>query len=231
VVGTADVGLEPDAVAVNPDATLALVANFGDNTVTPLALPSLRPGRPIAVGKQPVAVAVSPKGTVALVSNYADGTVSPISLPALVAGSPIAAGQEPVALVFTPSGSTALVADFQTSSVTPIAVSSLTPGPAIAVTGNPTGIATLSTSTSVYVSGGDSVTPIDLRTGRARSAIRVGSIAEGLALAPGGGAAWVAGLDGRLIHVDLQSRRVIGSVTVGGHPSAVVIAGFEQPTG
>jgi DNA-binding beta-propeller fold protein YncE len=182
------------------------------------------------VGKQPVGVAVSPEGSLALVSNYADGTVSPISLPSLVAGSPIAAGQEPIALVFTPSGSTALVADFQTSTVTPIAVATATPGPEIAVTGNPTSIAALSTSTSVYVSGGDDVTPIDLRTGRAQTAIHVGTIAEGLALAPGGGTAWVAGIDGTLVQVDLQSRRVTGRVTVGGHPSAVVIAGFPQPT-
>ena len=86
--GTATVGLEPDAVAVTPSGTLALVANFGDNTVTPLSLPSLRPGRPIAVGRQPVAVAISPKGNLALVSDYQDGTISPITLPGLTVGTP-----------------------------------------------------------------------------------------------------------------------------------------------
>jgi hypothetical protein len=34
----------------------------------------------------------------------------------------------------------------------------------------------------------------------------------------------VAGLDGRLIHVVLDTGRVVGSVPVGGHPSALVIA-------
>ena len=39
VVGKVGVGLEPDAVAVTPDGRQALVADFGDGTVTEVHLP------------------------------------------------------------------------------------------------------------------------------------------------------------------------------------------------
>jgi len=228
VVKTATVGLEPDAVAVTPNGALALVANFGDNTVTPLALPSLRIEPAIAVGRQPVAIAVSPTGTLALVSDYEDGTVTPISLPALKAGVPVGVGAEPVALYITPDGGTALVANFQTSTVTPLSLPALVPAAPIAVAGNPTGIAG-SSATRAFVSGGDSITPIALPSRQPGAPIAVGVPAEALAVAPGGATAWVCGVDGTLIHVDLNSAAVIGQVTVGNQPSAVVIA-VSRPT-
>ncbi|MGH9079878.1 MAG: hypothetical protein ACRDYE_07380 [Acidimicrobiales bacterium] len=225
VVARATVGLEPDAVAVAPDGTEALVANFGDGTVTPLALPSLRVGRPIRVGRQPVAVAISPGGTLALVSNYQDGTVSPIDLADLAVGPPVVAGTEPDALYIMPDGRTALVADFETGLVTPIDLSSMTSRAAIPVGSNPTGLVGSSSSTTVYVSGGASVTPLSLETNRPGAPLGIGTTAQCLALAPGARSAWVCGGDGTLVHVNLIRRSVIGRVDVGGHPSAVVIAG------
>lgn len=224
VVGHAIVGLEPDAVAVTPDGAEALVANFGDDTVTPLALPSLRVGRPIPVGRQPVAVAVSPAGNLALVSDYQDGTVTPIDLSNLTAGPPLAAGTEPDALYITPDGRTALVSDFETSLVTPIDLRSMTPGEGIPVFGNPTGIAGLRSSTTIYVSGGASLTPISLGTERPGPPIGIGTLAECLALSPGGTSAWVCGRDGTLVRVSLTRRSVTDRVQVGGQPTAVVIA-------
>jgi DNA-binding beta-propeller fold protein YncE len=166
-----------------------------------------------------------------VVANYQDATVTPIALPSLRPGPPVPAGSEPTAVLVTPDGSTALVADFQTSTVTPIRLATMTPGPAIGVAGNPTGIAARSTSTSAYVSGGDTLTPIDFTTEHAGPAIAVGALAEGVAVAPGGAAAWVSGLNGTLIHVDLRTRRVLGRVRVGGQPAAVVIAGVPPNAG
>lgn len=230
VVGRVTVGLEPDAVAVAPDGALALVANFDDNSVTPLSLPSLRAGPPIAVGRQPVSIAISPNGTLALVSNYEDGSVTPIALHTLVAQPAVGAGPEPIDVYITPDGGTALVANFQTSVVTPFRLPGLVPEPAIAVAGNPTGIAGLSPATA-YVSGGDSVTPINLQTRQPGAAIAIGTTAEGLALEPGGASAWVCGGDGTLIHLDLAAGAVVGRARVGNSPSAVVIAPGRSPSG
>ncbi len=149
--------------------------------------------------------------------------MTPISLPSLVAGTPVGVGPEPVDVFIAAGGTTALVANFQTSAVTPISLPGLVPAPAIYLAANPTGIAGLS-PTTVYVSGGDSVTPVDLLTREAGPGIDVGTTAEGLALAPDSSTAWVCGGDGTLVHVDLVNRSVIGRVTVGNQPSAVVIA-------
>ena len=138
VVGQATVGLEPDAVAVTPNGTLALVANFGDNTVTPLSLPSpaARATRSPSDGSR-WRWPSRPKGDLALVSNYEDGSVSPIALPGLTVGPPVPAGLEPTAVFITPDGATALVADFQTSTVTPINLSTMAPGAADRRRGQP----------------------------------------------------------------------------------------------
>ena len=170
IVGRVTVGLEPDAVAVTPDGSLALVANLDDNTVTPVLLPSLRAGRPIPVGRQPVSIAVSPDGRLALVADYQDGTVTPIALPSLTTSTSIPVGQEPEDVFISAAGplggATALVADFQTDSLTPIPLATRSPGKPIPVGGNPTDIAGWPSSRLVYVSGGDTVTPVDVPTGR-----------------------------------------------------------------
>ncbi|MHB1719580.1 MAG: YncE family protein, partial [Acidimicrobiales bacterium] len=49
VVSSARTGVEPDAVAVGgPGGDLALVANLGSNTVTPIDLTDMKAGAPIA---------------------------------------------------------------------------------------------------------------------------------------------------------------------------------------
>ncbi len=233
VVGSTSVGLEPDAVAVTPDGSLALVANLQDATVTPVRLPSLRAGLPISVGRQPTSIAVSPDGRLALVTNFQDGTVTPIVLPSLAPGAPIAAGQEPVSVYIAgpaqgaPPGGLALVADFQTNTLTPITLPIRVPGAPIALAANPTGIAGWPNSSTVYVSGGASVTPVQVATRTAGPAIPVGSPAEALALADHGRAAWVCTADGDLVHLDLTTGRVAGTTRIGGQPSAIAIA---QPT-
>ena len=59
VVRNVGVGVEPDAVAVAPGGTdgkgVALVANFGSDTVTPVDLGTWRAGTPVPVGTGPVA--------------------------------------------------------------------------------------------------------------------------------------------------------------------------------
>ncbi len=230
VTGSATVGLEPDAVAVTPDGSLALVANLQDDTVTPVDLPSLRTGHPVPVGREPTSVAVSPDGRLAVVTNFGDGTVTPITLPSLAGEPPIPAGQEPIAALVADRGSpgasegTVLVADFETDSLTPIPLNTRVPGPPVALGVNPTGIAGWPGAPDVYVSGGDAVVPVELAGLRAGAPVELTSAAEGLALSAGGRSAWVCAASGDLVHVDLTTGKVVGSVSVGGQPSAVAIA-------
>ncbi len=233
-VGLATVGLEPDAVAVTPNGSLALVANLLDGTVTPVSLPSLRVGTPIHVGTHPDAVAVSPNGSLALVANFGDGTVTPISLPSLVAGAPVAVGLEPDAVAFSPNGTVALVADQQTSTVVPVTVPSLAVGSPIAVGGDPTGIAVdlaAGAGGTAYVSAGDGVTPIALAGLVAGPPVAIGTGAEAIAVGPGDRHAWVCGQSGTLVELSLPTGSVVRRVAVGGEPVAVVVPPPRAPAG
>ena len=100
----------------------------------------------------------------------------------------------------------------------------MAPGSSIAIGSNPTGIAGLTGEPTVWVSGGASVTPIDVATRQVGTPIPIGTTAQALALAPGGSGAWVCGGNGTLVHVDLTTHRVVSTVHVGNQPSAVAIA-------
>jgi DNA-binding beta-propeller fold protein YncE len=211
-------------VAISPDGTLALVANFGDNTVTPVHLGAFTAGPTVAVGRQPVAIAFAPDGTVALVTNYEDGTVTPISLPGLTAGSPIPVGPEPSAVFVASDGTTALVAGFETSSVTAIALPSLAAGRTVPIGANPTGIAAATGSPIAWISAGDGITPIDIATLQVGNPISIGTPSECLAIAPGGDP-WVCNGDGALVQVDPAKDTPVRTVNLHGLPAAVAISG------
>ena len=131
-------------------------------------------------------MAVAPDGKTALVADFGDGTVTPLTLPSLTPGPPVEVGSGPVAVVIAPDNDLALVADFQTSTVTPLALAHMTTLPAIAVSGNPTDIALSPKSITAYVSGGDSVLPVNLLTLRAGAPIPVGAPAQALAVTANG---------------------------------------------
>jgi DNA-binding beta-propeller fold protein YncE len=170
-----------------------------------------------------VAIAITPDGSTALVADFGDGTVTPLALPSLTPGTPIDAGTGPVAVAIAPDGTTALVADFQTSSATPIRLAHLTTLPSIPLAGNPTDIALSPTGATAYLSGGDSVLPVNLTTLQAGAPIPVGAPAEALAVTANGLTAWVCTATGRVVPVNLVNGSLAGSVEVGGQPTAIVI--------
>jgi YVTN family beta-propeller protein len=63
------VGRDPESVAVQPDGTLAYVANSFDGTVSVVNLKNLKVKDVLTVGTEPSAVAVSPNGTRLYVAN------------------------------------------------------------------------------------------------------------------------------------------------------------------
>jgi hyaluronoglucosaminidase len=173
VLGTVTTGLQPDAVAVGgPNDATALVANLGDGTVTPVDLSTMTAGRAIPVGSEPDAVAVGgPNDDTALVANLGDGTVTPVDLSTMTAGHAIPVGPGPTGVA--ESDATAWVS--VGSSLVPITLSTMTAGPAIAVGHVAQAVALGPGATTAWVAGVDgTVTPVDLRTGRARRAIHVG---------------------------------------------------------
>jgi len=59
------VGDQPAAIAITPDASKAYVANYGGSSVTPIDLATNTAGPPIPVGAFPHSIAISPDGRTA----------------------------------------------------------------------------------------------------------------------------------------------------------------------
>jgi YVTN family beta-propeller protein len=259
VVRKVTVGLEPDAVAVAPGGAgvageageaggrgLALVADLGDNAVTPVNLSTWKAGKPIPVGAEPVAIAVA--GGTAFVADFGSNQVTPIDLATLSAGAPIAVGQGPETLAVAggavaggavaggagaagagaaggaAAGAELLVGNFGDDTLTPIDPTTRQAGPPVPLPLNPTDIVVTSSGATAYIAGGASVVPLTVDHLAVGSPIALKGVAQALALAPGDGTAWVALQAGSLVPVSLTSRSVGHAIHLGGHPSALAIA-------
>jgi hyaluronoglucosaminidase len=233
VVHIAGVGVEPDAVAVAPGGTggqgMALVANLGSNTVTPVDLGTWHPGPPIAVGSQPVAIAVetpapgTPGSPTAFVADFGSDQVTPIDLATMQAGPPIAVGPGPQTLAVVAGD--VLVGNFSNSTLTPIDIATLRPGAAVPLPLNPTAMAVASAGSTAYVCGGAGVVPVTVTIGQVAlgTVITLPGVAQGIALDETGTTAWVTQRAGSMVPVTLSTGAVGRPVHLGGHPSAIVI--------
>jgi len=215
------VGQEPDAIAVlpagggggrvppvgpvssvGPVGPVALVADFGDDSVTPIDLATMRSGAPIPVGQEPDAIAVlpvgdgggrvPPVGPVALVADFGDDGVTPIGAPGLSAGAFIPTPGNPTGIAVAPDGTAWVVGGATLTPIRPLQAGRPAAGVAF---------------TAGFAAG----RPVSLP-----------GVAESVALA-GATTAWVALQRGSLVPVTLPTGRVGRGVTVGGRPSDVVI--------
>ncbi len=138
IVGSATVGTQPSAVAVDQATGMAVVANTGANTISLVNLTACSggtcPATTIPVGNQPTGVAVDSLRDLAIVVNQGDKTLSivdlststvtqTVSLPA--AYTPVSVGENPLTehvLVANQSTNTVTVVDLSQSPavVTPV---------------------------------------------------------------------------------------------------------------
>ncbi len=223
------VGLEPDAVAVDPKGTLAIVANYADNTVTLVDLSDFAAGPAMAVGQGPVAVAFAPDGRSAAVANFRGGTVSLLTTtsPASVTvTAKFVAGAEPTALCYTNKGTELFVADLMSSQILPVSLSGPTPLPLapIGLGADPTALASIPDTDTLVASAGARLVTISTTARRVLKQWPLAFTVRGVAITPGTTRAWVAGGNGTATEVDLSDGRVLHSATVGGQPSAVIVA-------
>jgi YVTN family beta-propeller protein len=135
-------GLEPDAVAVTPDGKTAVVANFGDGTVTLVDLATQRGESPVPVGPGPTAVAVSSISPNGGPTAWVAVGVSlvPVSLARMSTGAPVKVGHIAGAMVLADGGHTAWVAG-EDGAITPVDLASGLVGRATHVHGRPSAIA------------------------------------------------------------------------------------------
>jgi hyaluronoglucosaminidase len=167
-------GSLPSALAATADGRRLLVTAQGVNELVVLDSGTGSVVRTVTTGLEPDAVAVGgPGGTTALVANLGDGTVTPVDLTTLRAGRPIPVGPGPTGIAWARRAQSAWVS--VGSSLIPIDVAPGTAGTAIAVGHVAQAVALGPRGTTAWVAGIDgTVTPVDLRTGRAQRAMHVG---------------------------------------------------------
>jgi YVTN family beta-propeller protein len=195
----------------------------------------------ITTGTFPAAIAISESLHTAYVANYASNTITPINLKTNVAGKAIPAGSGPAGIAISPNGKTAYVTDAGSSpignTVTPIDLKTgkdLTP---ITVGAGPEGIAITPDGTTAYVADsgavvsgqtgniGNTVTPIDLTTGKALAPITVGNAPESVTITPDGTTAYVANANSQSVSpIDVAANTAGTPVTVQGSPAALAVS-------
>ena len=199
------VGAFPDAIAVAPGGKVAYVTSYTEGTVTPIDLATGRALAPIHVGRGPAGIAITPDGRRAYVTEAGSSpighTVTPVDLATGRALAPIAVGPGPEGIAITPDGATAYVADA-----------------GAIVSGQVGGV-------------GDTVTPIDLATGRALAPIPVGNAPVAVAVSPDGSAVYVANASsGSVSPVPVGSGAAAPPIAVAGSPQALAFAGGDSAT-
>lgn len=178
-------GAGPAGLALTSDATAAVVTNYSDDTLTPVASCidgdgelELRPGTPISTGHQPVGVAITPSPVsttatsstwLALVAGSATNNVyrylltvdhaactASAAAVAPVSSSVVPVGMSPYAIAISPTTSTAYVTNSQAGTVTPINLLNGSAGVAIPVGLNPQGLAITPDGKTVFVANNGS---------------------------------------------------------------------------
>lgn len=119
VLGTVITGAQPTGIAINPEGTMALVANRGDGTVSVLKIAGQQVSNvaTLKLGKAdsgPSGVVFTPDGSTALVTRDGDSFISVLNINAGVVDidkREISAGTRPYGITMSPHGRWAAVAN------------------------------------------------------------------------------------------------------------------------
>ena len=200
---TFTVGTFPDAIAVSPNDSLALVANYAANSVTPINLKTGKVLAAISAGQGPAGIAIAPDSKTAYVTDAGTSpvgtTVTPIDLTTLRARAPITVGAGPQGIAISPDGQTAWVA----------LAGAVVAGQAGAI--------------------GSSVVSVNLATRHVSSPITVGNAPIAIAVSPDGSTVWVGNAySGSVSPISVSTSTAGTPIAVSGAPSALVVAPDSQ---
>jgi DNA-binding beta-propeller fold protein YncE len=236
------VGPGPALIAISPDGQTAYVVGAGGLlpeaaapvTLTAIRTATNRPGRVITVCASrnpdgeiaPYAIAITPDSRTVYVSCH--GTVVPVRAGADTASEPIRVSSAG-ALAMADEGRTVYVANPDGDTITPISTATEEPGQPIVVGPSPDAMAVTPDGRTVLVltsAGVTGVTPVDAVTNRAGKPVPVRG-AYALAVAPGGGTAYVLAMpdpgsqQGFAVPVDIRAGTAGTPVKVGLSPARI----------
>jgi len=207
VTRTVSVGQAPSTVAITPDGTTALVCHFvSPGVVSVLDLGTTSVVAAVPVGDFPTGMAITPDGTAALVISETDGLdVLDIETRSLAASAQINAS----IVAVMPDGTAALVGHWAPPGVSLLDLPTGTVTADIAVprrTG-PWAIAITPDGTTAFVTGGPSVSVLDIATHTEIGTTPVGDGAWGVAVTSDGTKALVVNRGSDTVSVLTRNQR------------------------
>jgi DNA-binding beta-propeller fold protein YncE len=240
------VGPAPALIEISPDGQTAYVVGVGSLlpgaaapvTLTPIRAATNRPGRVITVcahenlsgviAISPDTIAITPDSGTVYVSCPGTGEVVPVRAGADTASKPIRISS-PGALAMAADGRTVYVANFDGDTITPISTATEEPGQPITVGQSPDAMAVTPDGKTILVltsTGITGVTPVDAATNRAGKPVAIQG-AYALAVAPGGGTAYVLAMpnsdsqQGFVIPVHIRTSTAGTPIKVGLNPTQI----------
>ena len=110
-------GAGPMAIAIDPDANLAVVANRNNNTVSIIDLSSNSTRSTVTVGTTPTSVAINPRTHEAVVTNFGSDDISVIDLDTAEVIATIPVGNSPRDVAIDTDNNVAIVVNLNDGSV------------------------------------------------------------------------------------------------------------------
>lgn len=194
-------------------------------------VPDLTLVRSIKVGREPHNLGISPDGRWVATGNRRSGEVSVIDTQALTEAVRLKVGRQPHDLAFASDSRTLFVGHELETFVSVVEVGTWTVRPPLKL-GRAQHDLSLShddrelwftVTNRPYTPGDPRLGVVDLRTGKV-TLIETGANAHDVTLSPDGRVAWVTNSgfthlpDARVHYVDVATRKVLGSITIGKYP-------------
>jgi DNA-binding beta-propeller fold protein YncE len=129
------VGTGPETVAIA--AGVALVGNFTDDTLTPIALATLQAGGPVALPVNPTDIAVTSSGATAYVTG--GRSMVPVTVAGPLVGPPITLPGAAQGIALTPDNAVAWVA-LQAGDLVPVTLATRHVGRRVHLGGHPSAV-------------------------------------------------------------------------------------------
>jgi DNA-binding beta-propeller fold protein YncE len=236
------IGPAPAQIAISPDGQTAYVVGVGTLlpgaapvTLTPIRTATNKPGRIITVCAHenlggviaPDAIAITPDSRTVYISCPGTGEVVPVRAGAHTASNPIRVSS-PGALAMAAGGRTVYAANSDGDAITPISTATDQPGQPIIVGQSPEAMAVTPDGTTVLVLTATGLTPVDTATNRAGKPVAIQG-AYALAVAPGGGMAYVLALpdpdsqQGFVVPIHVRASTAGTPIKVGLSPAQIAV--------
>lgn len=150
VASITGVGSYPTGIAMTPDGSTLVTANYVGNSVSVIDVETRIVVATIAGVPDAGRISISPDGTTAYVTNYSASTISVIDLTTRTLSTAIPVGAQPFAVRFSADGARAYVANLNATFISVIDVATRTTLPSIATTRGAVTLAVSPDGASVY---------------------------------------------------------------------------------